>query len=93
MGGSGAVPGTLKRTYAENLLNRYQDIYGYRGLDTEVSYQGGCGCRTGRRARPGLDVEDTVNNLAYDYKFVQHPPGLKRPQVDPVVTEAPHIPT
>jgi RHS repeat-associated protein len=92
VGRPGAVPGTLKHTYAETLLNRYQNIYGYRGLDTEVSYLGGSRVPHGTPGSARLDVEDTVSNLAYDYKFVQHPPGLTRSQVDHIVTEAPHIP-
>lgn len=35
--GTGPVSGTRKHAYAEGLLDRYQQIYGYRGLDTEVS--------------------------------------------------------
>jgi hypothetical protein len=92
VGRPGAVAGTLKHTYAETLLNRYQNIYGYRGLDTEVSYVGGSRVPHSTPGSARLDVEDTVNNLAYDYKFVQHPPGLTRAQVDHIVTEAPHIP-
>ncbi|WP_433958703.1 RHS repeat-associated core domain-containing protein [Cytobacillus horneckiae] len=38
IGGAGSVAGTKKHTYAKDLLDRYQSIYGDRGLKTETSW-------------------------------------------------------
>ncbi|MCR6641086.1 MAG: hypothetical protein NVV82_19360 [Sporocytophaga sp.] len=44
------------------MLNRYQNIYGSRGLLTKVS-------RTSNGQTGILDVWDTTNNVIYDWKF------------------------
>ncbi|MFD7555500.1 polymorphic toxin-type HINT domain-containing protein [Streptomyces sp. NPDC059835] len=73
LGGSGPVSGTLKHSYAENLLNRYQGIYGDRGLIQEQSYLGGVQVPRGTAGSARPDVYDPASGIIYDYKFVQNP--------------------
>jgi hypothetical protein len=60
--GRGNVAGIAKHTYATNLLERYQQMYGTRGLDLNRQIGQGLGS-----ARP--DVFDNQNNMIYDWKF------------------------
>ncbi len=77
IGGSGAVNGTLKHSYAEKLINRYQGIFGDRGLLTETSWiNGQPALFRGQAGSVRFDVLDTSTNFAYDFKFVVRPPGL-----------------
>jgi RHS repeat-associated protein len=72
--GNGPVAGTLKHGYAEDLLNRYQLMFGDRGLSTEVRYLGG------KVWQPGMPLKGSVRldvvegplsapTAVYDYKF------------------------
>ena len=63
IGGTGGVAGTAKHQYASKLLNRYQRIYGDRGLLTNHSFNNGVG------NRGFLDVLDSKNGIIYDFKF------------------------
>jgi hypothetical protein len=63
IGGSGGVAGTAKHQYANKLLNRYQKIYGDRGLLPNHSFNNGVG------NRGFLDVLDNTNGIIYDFKF------------------------
>ncbi len=45
IGDTGGVAGTAKHQYASALLNRYQSIYGSRGLSTNVYFNNGVGNR------------------------------------------------
>jgi hypothetical protein len=54
---------TAKHQYANALLNRYQSIYGSRGLSTNVYFNNGVG------NRGFLDVLDGTNGIIYDFKF------------------------
>jgi RHS repeat-associated protein len=63
IGGTGGVAGTAKHQYANALLNRYQSIYGSRGLSTNVYFNNGVG------NRGFLDVLDRTNGIIYDFKF------------------------
>ena len=63
IGGTGSVAGTAKHQYANALLNRYQSIYGSRGLSTNVYFNNGVG------NRGFLDVLDRTNGIIYDFKF------------------------
>ena len=65
--GTGHVVGTKKHTYAEKLIERYQSIYGDRGLKTNEYFNNGYG------NRGFLDVHDTKNNIIYDFKFGKNP--------------------
>lgn len=65
IGGKGPVAGTKKHKYANNLLSRYQNMYGDRGLEFNYYFN--------NKRKPGnrgyLDVIDFNNNVIYDYKF------------------------
>ena len=64
--------GIAKHGYAEVLLNRYQQMFGDRGLQTEVSVINGELKPYGTAGSVRLDVlEGSANNPAaiYDYKF------------------------
>lgn len=63
IGGTGGVAGTAKHQYANALLNRYQSIYGSRGLSTNVYFNNGAG------NRGFLDVLDRTKGIIYDFKF------------------------
>ncbi|MGW1780402.1 polymorphic toxin-type HINT domain-containing protein [Streptomyces sp. NPDC002143] len=73
VGGSGAVAGTKKHTYAEKLLNRYQGIYGSRGLVAEQSYLNGVAVPKGTKGSARPDVYDPAAGIIYDYKFLVNP--------------------
>ncbi|WP_158754718.1 ricin-type beta-trefoil lectin domain protein [Streptomyces sp. NRRL F-2580] len=73
VGGSGAVAGTKKHKYAETLLNRYQGIYGSRGLVAEQSYLNGVVVPHGTAGSARPDVYDPAAGIIYDYKFLVHP--------------------
>lgn len=59
----GHVGGTKKHGYAEDLIDRYQSIYGDRGLPTEYRFDKGIG-NSGR-----LDVYDIKHKVIYNFKF------------------------
>ncbi|MDH6310600.1 RHS repeat-associated protein [Dysgonomonas sp. PFB1-18] len=63
IGGSGGVAGTLKHTYAKNLLGRYQSIYGDRGLSVGSNYF------NGPAGKGFLDVVNHNTKMIYDFKF------------------------
>ncbi len=63
IGGSGDVGGTLKHTYAKNLLSRYQSIYGDRGLSVGSNYF------NGPAGKGFLDVVNHTTKTIYDFKF------------------------
>ncbi len=63
IGGSGGVAGTLKHTYAKNLLSRYQSIYGDRGLSLGSNYF------NGPAGKGFLDVVNHNTGMIYDFKF------------------------
>jgi len=68
---SGARAGTLKHSYADGLLNRYQRRFGDRGLSTEVPYLNGVAGQRGAGSIRLDVVEGPLNNPAaiFDYKF------------------------
>jgi hypothetical protein len=63
IGGTGKVAGTAKHEYATELLERYQSIYGDRGLRFKVPFNNGPG------NRGFLDILDHTNGIIYDWKF------------------------
>ena len=73
--GIGHVVGTKKHTYAEKLIERYQKMYGDRGLKTNEFFNNGTG------NRGFLDVHDTKNNIIYDFKFGKNP-KMGQPQIN-----------
>ena len=71
---TGSVPGTLKHGYADRLLTRYQQMYGDRGLSTEVRYLNGRVWQPGMPTKGSilLDVVEgpvTAPTQVFDYKF------------------------
>ncbi|MYZ36310.1 MULTISPECIES: hypothetical protein [unclassified Streptomyces] len=83
IGGTGAVNGTLKHSYAEKLLNRYQGIYGSRGLIPEQSYLGGVPVAKGTKGSARPDVFDPATGIIYDCRFLIRPGrGIGRSQAD-----------
>jgi RHS repeat-associated protein len=62
IGGTGRFAGTAKHTYANNLLNRYQSIYGNRGLQFNQYFNGSAG-------KGFLDVVNHQTMTIFDYKF------------------------
>jgi mono/diheme cytochrome c family protein len=70
--GTAQQTGIAKHQYARDLLNRYQDIFGSRGLRAEISVINGNEVLYGTRGSVRLDVlEGSVRNpsMIYDYKF------------------------
>jgi RHS repeat-associated protein len=63
IGGTGRFAGTAKHTYANNLLRRYQGIYGNRGLEFNSYFNNGVG------NRGFLDVINHQTKTIYDFKF------------------------
>jgi hypothetical protein len=85
----GRLAGIDKHAYAARLLNRYQSMFGYRGLETEVSYLNGLRVPYGTAGSVRLDVLEAASRSAYDYKFVLSPPGLRAGQVTRILQNAP----
>ena len=71
--GSGPAVGSQKHAYADRLLDRYQKIFGSRGLLTEKSWELHQGVPRrvpyGTKGSTRVDVLDTATRRAYDYKF------------------------
>ncbi|WP_312788852.1 RHS repeat-associated core domain-containing protein [Sphingobacterium sp.] len=63
IGGKGGVAGTAKHNYAKNLLSRYQQRYGDRGLGLGSNYF------NGPAGKGFLDVVDHSSKMIYDFKF------------------------
>ncbi|RNL68608.1 hypothetical protein ED312_23140, partial [Sinomicrobium pectinilyticum] len=63
IGGTGRFAGIAKHTYANNLLSRYQSIYGNRGLQFNNYFNNGVG------NRGFLDVVNHGSKTIYDFKF------------------------
>ncbi len=61
--------GSLKHGYADELLTRYQYIYGQRGLQTETSWLGNAPVTYGAKGSVRLDVWEPATGIVYDYKF------------------------
>jgi hypothetical protein len=59
---TGRFAGIAKHTYANNLLSRYQSIYGNKGLQFNHYFNGPAG-------RGFLDVVNHQTMTIYDYKF------------------------
>jgi RHS repeat-associated protein len=68
-GASGPVAGTAKHEYASALIDRYQSIYGNRGLETKSYFNNNAIFGTASGNRGFLDVKDVTNFVIYDFKF------------------------
>ncbi|HUX79212.1 MAG TPA: hypothetical protein VMW10_05650, partial [Alphaproteobacteria bacterium] len=92
VGGTGAVAGTKKHTYAKKLGERAQDRFGERGLEFEQGYKNGRHLKKGESSKGStrLDVYDKTENVVYDYKFVKEPgKGLKPAQTSKIQKQGP----
>lgn len=79
-----------KHTYARDLLNRYQSMYGDRGLRTETSWLDNAPASYGTRGSVRLDVLDINTMEVFDYKFVQNPGmGLSQNQISRIISNGP----
>ena len=82
--------GTKKHAYAKKLIDRYQSIYGNRGLVTETSWINRTAVKYGTKGRTRIDVIDTVKKCAYDFKFTINPgKGLGQKQVNKILSNGP----
>jgi RHS repeat-associated protein len=86
--GSGPVQGTLKHSYAQRLLERYQSIYGNRGLQTEASYLKGQAVPYGTKGGVRLDVLEPSTGCVWDYKFTQNP-SLPASRIQRIINNGP----
>lgn len=91
VGGTGRFAGTAKHAYADELLTRYQNIYGDRGLVTESTWLNGAARPYGTAGAVRIDVLDTTTNLAYDYKFTIRPPGLSQARIQQIMTHGSNL--
>jgi RHS repeat-associated protein len=90
IGGTGAVAGTKKHTYARDLLNRYQSIYGDRGLEAEKSWLNGNRVNYGTSGSARIDVRDVNTGEVWDCKFTTNPGnGLSQSQISKILNNGP----
>ena len=91
IGGTGRFAGTTKHAYARKILDRYQGIYGSRGLVTEQDYLAGRPVPPGTKGAARPDVYDPATGIVYDYKFTIRPPALTQKQIDLNANNVPGI--
>jgi hypothetical protein len=93
IGGTGAVAGTHKHTYAEELLDRYQSMTGQRqNLVTERSFLNGQQVPRGSAGSARPDVYDPASGAVYDYKFTINPGrGIPAVQQSNNARNLPHV--
>jgi hypothetical protein len=89
IGGVGAVQGTFKHKYAENLLERYQRRFGDRGMEFETSWLNGNPARYGAKGSVRFDVFDTTNGTVYDFKFTRNQPALTQSRINQMFSHGP----
>ena len=90
--------GTQQHSYAKRLLDRYQRIYGDRGLSTEVRYFEGSPLLRGRTPKGSIRLDVVEGDIfsptaIYDYKFGTS--GLSTGRINQIRTGAglsPNIP-
>ncbi|MGO1069770.1 RHS repeat-associated core domain-containing protein [Lysobacter sp. CA199] len=87
--GGGSGQGTRKHKYAQDLLQRYQEITGgNRNLLPEASFKNGRPENYGTRGSVRLDVYDPVTGRVWDYKFTPNP-SLPPSRVQQIITHGP----
>lgn len=65
-------------------------MFGDRGLRTETTWLGGNPATYGTKGSARIDVLDTINNTAYDYKFTIRPGrGLSQRQINKIFNNGP----
>lgn len=89
IGGTGRFAGTDKHSYAKRLLDKYQGIYGDRGLRTETTWLNHNQVTYGTKGASRIDVLDVNANRAYDYKFTINRPGLLPAQSQRIISHGP----
>lgn len=86
------MAGTKKHAYAKKLVDRYQKVYGDRGLRTETSWIDGEFVSYGKKGSTRIDIYDDLTKQAYDYKFTINPgKGLSQNQVNRIMRHGPGI--
>jgi hypothetical protein len=79
--GTGSKQGTLKHTYARDVLRRYQRMTKQRQhLQTEQSWFGFRPSKYGAKGSARPDVYDPLTGTVYDYKFTRKESGISRAQ-------------
>jgi len=78
--GKGAVAGREKHEYAEKLVERYQKIYGDRGLETEYYFQDK-GYGAGRLDVFNLKTGSTIYEYKFGYPNTTIPQFMNTPQI------------
>ncbi len=73
IGGTGHVAGTKKHKYAGDLIERYQKMYGDKGLRVNDRFENKM-----TKERGILDVRDETNKVIYDFKFGKAGMGSKQ---------------
>ena len=81
--------GTWEHGYAQRLLNRYQNMFGDRGLVTEQSYLNRVWKPYGTAGSVRLDVRDISTGAVWDYKFGAG--GLTPAQRLRIITKGPNV--
>ena len=83
--------GSAKHFYAKQVLERYQRMFGDRGLVAERSFLNGGRVRYGLSGSARLDVLDINTGAVWDYKFGTTP--MTAAQRLKVMTHGPGVPS
>jgi hypothetical protein len=81
--------GIKQHTYAKNVLDRYQRMFGNRNLVTEQSFIKGNSVRYGAQGSTRIDVLDTITGAAWDYKFGTTP--MRQSQIQKIFQNGPGV--
>ena len=81
--------GTRGHKYAKDLLDRYQQIFGDRGLKTEMSFIQGKQVPYGTNGSTRLDVLDINARIVWDYKFGATP--MTKRQIQRILKDGPKV--
>jgi RHS repeat-associated protein len=89
VGGTGRIAGIYKHSYTRRLLDRYQRLFGDRGLRTETSWLNNLEVPYGTKGSIRLDVYDVNTGTVFDFKFTQSPPSLFQTQINKIMNQGP----
>ena len=81
--------GTAEHVYAKKVLDRYQRMFGDRGLVTERSFLGGVEVPYGTAGSARLDVFDVNTGAVWDYRFGTTP--MSAAQRLKIMTQGPGV--
>jgi hypothetical protein len=87
--GSARELGTRQHKRARDVLDRYQQMFGERGLVTERSFINGLEVPYGSKGSTRLDVLDTLTGDVWDYKFGVTP--MSQGQINRIFQHGPGI--